>query len=279
MNAFVGLLLSIPDVIWSGVIASAITLSGVLILDRSNTKRLQIQLKHDAAENATERNSTLRREVYLLAAEELTKVNTYLATLSQIDLTKTNAGDGLKGFFAAAAKLQLVAEPKTAVLVNQLVASYGELGMKLMGRLMPLQQSRSDISISDDLYNKSQVEVTRVLGQMATFNETASVNPLIFGALQRAFDGYQEQSTKHAADRSAAHKQFNHLYLEFSKLLIADLRIAGEQQIPVLVEIRRDLGLTSNLDEYRDQMKTQWNSMSALLDSIFSALEEGQTKA
>lgn len=170
MNELVDLLRSIPDVVWSGVIASTVTLTGVVVLDRSNTARLKIQLQHDAQENAKEHTATLRREVYLSAAEELTRANSYLAGLSQTDLSKTNAADGLKDFFAAAAKLQLVAEPKTAMLVNQLVASYGELALQLMVRLLPLQKARSDIAISDDFYNKFQGELTRVLGQTAAFN-------------------------------------------------------------------------------------------------------------
>ncbi len=279
MNEIVELLLSIPDVVWSGFIASAVTLSGVLILDRSNTVRLKIQLQHDAHENAKEHTATLRREVYLSAAEELTRANSYLAGLSQTDLSKTNAADGLKDFYAAAAKLQLVAEPKTAMLVNQLVASYGELTIQLMVRLLPLQQARSDIAIREDLYNKSQVEISRVLGQMAAFNETARLDGTVFNALQRAFEGYQQQSAKHAVDRGVAWNQFNRLNVNFSKELLTDLRAVLELQIPVLVEIRRDLGLTSDLNEYREQMKTQWNRMSTQLESVFRALDESQSKA
>lgn len=92
MNELVDLLRSIPDVVWSGVIASTVTLTGVVVLDRSNTARLKIQLQHDAQENAKEHTATLRREVYLSAAEELTRANSYLGGLSQTDLSKTNAG-------------------------------------------------------------------------------------------------------------------------------------------------------------------------------------------
>jgi hypothetical protein len=275
MAYLVDLIRSVPDVVWSGLIASALTLSGVLISNRSNTNRLQIQLQHDATEKAKERTATLRREVYLRAAEELTKANSHLASLPQADLAKTNAAEGLQGFFAAAAKLQLVAEPKTALLVNQLVSAYGELLLRLMARLMPLQKARVDISISDDLYNKSQAEVTRVLGQMAKFNEAAQVDDRVFGALQRAFDGYQDQTTKYAADRSEAWEQFNRMNIEFCRQQLTDLRVVGELQIPVLVEIRRDLGLTSDLNAYREQMQTQWNRMAAQLESMLRALQDG----
>ena len=52
-----------------------------------------MQLQHDSAEKSKERTAILRREVYLLAAEELTRATNYLASLSQIDLAKTNVTD------------------------------------------------------------------------------------------------------------------------------------------------------------------------------------------
>ena len=275
MTALIAFLRSIPDVIWSGVIASVLALSGVLIANRSNTNRLRIQLQHDAAEKAKERTATLRREVYLRAAEELTKANSHLASLPQSDLAKTNAAEGLQGFFAAAAKLQLVAEPKTALLVNQLVATYGELLLRLLARLIPLQKARTDISINDGLYNKAQAEVTRVLAEMAKFNEAAQVSDAVFNALQRAFDSYQCQAETYAAERSASWDEFNRLNFEFCRQLLTDMRGLGEQQIPVLIEIRRDLGLTAELGAFREQMEAQWNRMSAQLDAMLRALQDG----
>jgi hypothetical protein len=266
---------SIPDVVWSGIIASVLTLSGVLISNRSNTSRLRIQLQHDSSEKARERTATLRREVYLLAAEELTKANSHLASLPQADLAKTNAADGLQGFFAAAAKLQLVAEPQTALLVNRLVGAYGELLLRLLERLMPLQKAKSDIAINDQLYNKAQSEIQRVLAEMAKFNESAQVNDLVFGALQRSCSAYQSQANDYAHASQAAWTEFNTLNVKFLRQLLSDMKLIGDQQIPVLVEIRRDLGLTADLEAMRSQMEEQWARMSSQIDNMISALQGG----
>jgi hypothetical protein len=127
---FLLLLQSIPNVVWSGLSAALLTLAGVLISNWSNTNRLKIQLNHDAQQKAIERIIGLRREVYLEVMEELTRANTHLASLPQLDFTKVNPADGFQGFLSTAAKLQLVAEPKTALLVNDLVADFGEIIVK-----------------------------------------------------------------------------------------------------------------------------------------------------
>jgi hypothetical protein len=273
MESFVALLISIPDVVWSGLIASVLTLSGVLVSNRSNTNRLRLQLQHDASEKSKERTAILRRDVYLHAAEEMTKANSHLASLSQADLTKTNAADGLQGFFAAAAKLQLVAEPSTALLVNRLVSTYGELLLRLMARLMPLQKAKIDISIHQDLHNKAQYEVTRVLAEMAKFNEAAKVDGAVFNALQRSFDGFQAQAAMLAAKVSTFRAQFEQLNIEFSKQLLTEMRLVGEAQIDVLIEIRRDLGFNSDIEAFRKQMEAQWHRMKSQLDTMLSALQ------
>jgi hypothetical protein len=78
----------VPDVIWSGLIASVVTLSGVMISNRSNTKRLIRQLAHDSQEKHKERFASMRRDVYLKAAEELAKVSSFFGRLPQIDPTE-----------------------------------------------------------------------------------------------------------------------------------------------------------------------------------------------
>src|ERR1051325_8996126 len=120
-----------PPVIWStvsGLIGAVIALigalGGVALSNVSHSKRLRIQLQHDAAENAKERKAQLRRDVYLVAVEEIAKVTSHLGSLAQVDVTTTNPADALKGFQGATAKLVLVAEPKTALLVSDLASKY-----------------------------------------------------------------------------------------------------------------------------------------------------------
>src|SRR4051794_30236818 len=98
MSTIVSLFQSVPDVIWSALIASLLTLSGVLVSNWSNTNRLKLQLQHDAHEKSKERVSTLRRDVYLRVAEELVRANAHLGSLPQLDLVKTNFAAGLLDF-------------------------------------------------------------------------------------------------------------------------------------------------------------------------------------
>ncbi len=264
---------AVPDVVWSGVIASVLTLSGVLLSNWSNTNRLKLQLKHDSDEKAKERLATLRREVYLLAAEESVKANAYLGSLPQADFTKENAGLGMQGFFAAAAKLQLISEPKTSLQVSELVSAYGELLFKAMAKVRPIQKLQTDIAIRDDHYTKAQAEVSRVLAAMTQFNEAAKSDDAVFKALNSSFDFQQEQANKFASERSALWEERNRLHIAFAKEFVVDMKLAGERQMQVMVQLRRELNVGGDADAFMQQMNAQWKRMKAQLDTLLNDLE------
>jgi len=264
---------TIPDVIWSGVIASLLTLSGVMLSNWSNTKRLRLQLQHESAEGAKQRKADLRKEVYLRAAEELVKANAYLASLPQADLAKMNAGEGMQGFFSAAAKLQMISEPTTSLLVSDLVGTYSELLLKALAKVQPIQSLQTKIAIRDEHYNRAQSEVSRVLAAMTQFNETASRDQAVFDALSRSFEFQQEQATKFAAERDELWKQRNALHLAFTKELIGEMKVVGEQGVHVLVAIRRELDVGGDVDQFLEQMEKQWQRTSTQLDSLLDSLE------
>lgn len=265
---------SVPDVVWSGLIASIVTLSGVFLVNISNTNRLKLQLKHDADEKAIERTATLRREVYLRTVEELVKANSHLSSLPQIDVTKTNLADGLQGFFIAAARLQLVAEPKTSLLVSQLSADYGELAFKLMTDLIPAIKAKNDTELADDFYNRTQVEINRILSEQRKIIESANQNPTILQSLQHSFQFEQEQAVKYSAEKSEGWERFNQYNIIFQKHLLTELREISFKQIPVMVEIRRDLGLTGDLSEVETHMRQQWVRMETHFEALIAAIEE-----
>ena len=74
----------VPDIVWSGIFASTITLLGVFVSDWKNSKRLQQQLKFTERENERARQMALRKEVYLPAAGALTRLQSHLFSLGSV---------------------------------------------------------------------------------------------------------------------------------------------------------------------------------------------------
>lgn len=273
MTALLESLSSIPIALWTGLLGALIALAGVFVTNRGNTQRQQAQLRQDAAEKARERTAVLRRETCLRLVETLAQANAYLGALAQADLAKANAGEGLQGFFAAASKLQIVAEPQTALLVSELATRYGELLLRLMVDLLPVQLARGEAATCDTHYQEVQVEIRRVLGEMGKLNETGQPAPAVFAALGRAYDGYRARADALATERLQHGLRCQELTVAFQRRLFAELKAVGELQIPVLVEIRRDLGLGGDLEAFRDHMASQSARLATQLDLTLAALD------
>jgi hypothetical protein len=270
---------SIPDVVWSGMLASTLTLGGILIADRNNTGRLRLQLKHDADEKSKERIAVLRRDVYLRTIEELNKANAHLATLPAIDFSKSNFVEGLSGFFSASAQLQLVAEPKTALLVNKLSAKYSELGVKLLPYVMSVAREKSNMEIASKFRSDERVEIDRILVEMRKLNESGNPNPAIFEVLRRSADFHHEQAKKYSEEQDIAWEKFNAGSLALYRYVIEEFKQISELQFPVMIEVRRDLGLgTGDLADLEHQMRAQWDRMTGLIDVALSQLAKPDAK-
>ncbi len=265
-------LIQIPATVWSGVFASLMTLAGVLIANKSNTTRLKMQFDHDAKQKAAERTATMRREIYMKGAEELAKATHHLANLPLIDPIKDNIGDGLQDFLRVATKMQLVAHSRTGLLIGQLVAAYSSVMMRLAIVVRPIHNNKIAISISDEQAKRAQAEVTRVTSELRKFTESAQTDQVVFAALQRAMDFHQEVYVMHSEKNIEAWGKHNALLIPFYQQLLTELRAIAPMQIAVMIEIRKDLDLTTDIDEYREQMKNAWDSMESLLEKTLREL-------
>jgi len=269
------LLKDIPNVIWSGVIASAITLSGVMLSNRSNTKRLLRQLSHDAREKEKERSAEMRRDVYLKASAEMARIGAYFASLPQLHRVKDNLGDGLKDFLSASAKVQLVSEPETARLVGELTTRYGEILLTLIARVQPVHDLKIHIDIANDFYERNQADVTRTLSEIKQINESGRPDPVRHAALQRSFEQAQSLTKECAEEREHFYEQHGAAHKTFNMLLMQEMRTVGQLQVHVTAAIRKELNLETDVMEYEARLQDNWERMDRKIKEVLAQLEEG----
>lgn len=263
----------IPDVVWSGLIASALTLSGVLISNASNTRRLKIQLSHDSGEKAKERTGKLRQEVYLLVAEELAKANSVLGSLTQGDLTSLQATTEMTGLFSAVEKLKLVAEPDTALLVGELSASYGAALMRLLAASTPLMDIRIDIDIAGKSYEEASKEASRYLSIITDMIDSGQIDAAGHQKLQNRFEFHQQRAEQHAEERTAMWAKQSERQLNFTKNLVSELKALSGRYVAAITAIRSDLGLPAESQKFAEQMAGHWENMENELYKTLNTLK------
>jgi len=267
------LLKSIPINIWSVVLGSIIAFGGILISNWSDSKRLKIQLKHDAELKAIERKALMRREVYLNAAEELVRANSYLGSLSQIDPTKTNMGDGLQNFFASSTKLGLVAEEETGRALNELVIAYSGLLFKLMINVMPISEQKTQINIIKGHYDEAQTEIKRILAETRRHNESGTPDERVLNMLNSSFQFQQKISKELADEIDECWKKVNEYTKKFCLLLMDEMKAIAVLQAPVMIGIRKELDIDTNIGNYKELINSSTKRVREQLDNFLASLD------
>lgn len=266
---------AIPDVVWAAILGSALTLFGVMLSNRDNTKRLQTTLAHESAEKAADRIHSLRRDIYLRAAKEMARVSNYLGKIPQLDPTTENIADGLAGFFGASMKLQLVAEPATAKLANELTARYSEMLFSLLAKASPVHTLQANIRIASDFYEQKQAEVNRVLAEMTQLNESGHPDPIRFEALKRSFEYSQQALSGIAEDRSKSFEARNTALREYTVALLQEVRSVGPLQMRLATAIRGELALATESSDYEAQAQANFERIDSAMKGLLATLEEG----
>lgn len=241
--------------------------------NRSQSKRLTIQLSHDSELKTIERKAAMRREVYLNAAEELVRANSYLGSLAQIDLTKTNIGDGLQGFFASAAKLGLVAEEETGKASNELVIAYSGLLFKLMINVMPISEQKNNINIINEYYDDAQTEIKRILAEMVRQNESGAPDERVFNMLDSSFKFQKKRAKGLTDERDECWEKVNEYTKKFALMLMDEMKEITVLQVPVMVGIRKELDIETNMDNYEDMISSSAERVREQLDNCLTSLE------
>jgi len=246
-------------------LASCLTLAGVAFSIKSNAKQQAKQLAHDAREKDKDRTNTMRRDVYLKAAEEISRVGNYFGKIPLLDPAKVNVGDGLVDFLAVSSKLQLVANSVTSGLAGELTTTFGEILIDLLVKAKPIHEANTLIRISNDFYDVHQLELNRILTDMRHLNEAGNQDPQRFAALQHSFDVTERLSKAMIEQRETAFKQQLEGLRNYNLALMESLRSVGPLQIQVSAAIRGELGLETDIAAYEARLQANWKRMEAAM--------------
>ncbi len=274
MELIVSAIQSIPEVIWTAVLGSVLTLAGVVLNNRHHREEQKAQREHDSAECDRQRKFDTRAEVYLRAAAEMSHAQQHLGNLVNLDLAKTNAGEALSELLASTNQAVLIATDETAAAINHFLSAYMTAFFKLLPKLLPIQNARSDRDIENSTYEIHNSEVQRIVATMTHLNETNAHDQANWDALERNFTFNQERAREAAENRSEAWERINRFTLEYMDAIVEEVQEITWATLPALVAIRKDLEISSNIDAYRVQYEDRLRLMETLIVEFKEEVEK-----
>ncbi len=249
-------------------------LGGVLLTNKSNNKRILVELEHDATQRDREREMDLRKDVYLKIAEEMTVAQQFLAGLPQVDFTKIDSSQFLKGFFIASSKIHIVGKYDTVEAVSITMKYFTSSFMKLMSLIIPLQNIKSDIDIATDMINKHSASSDHILSEMTNKNIDGSMDKRTMTVLQTNSKYHQGEIAKLTEERdnnwSSYNKSLRHYQVECMKESIEISKLS----INALLLIRQELEMEIDKEKYKKLMDSNLKELEGTLHSFIKSLED-----
>jgi hypothetical protein len=262
--------LSIPTVIWSGIVAAAISLAGVVLSNLSTAKRLRMQLSHDASEKLKDRLGALRKEVYLQLYSDINTLQGHLGALSAKDPTSPEFAEPVQAVITQLAKVQLVGGAEVMDHASELTALFTESLFNLMIAAKPLHELKTDISLADKFYNQYMQEALRVNDEMTAINESGRPDTARMAALQRSFENFREQYTQFSNERSDAWEKYNASQAEFVGAVKWQIERVAPTQAKLMAALKNEIGVATDEARLLERLEANQRRMENALKSVLS---------
>lgn len=262
--------LSIPTVVWSGIVAAAISLGGVVLSNWSTARRLRMQLQHDSSEKLKDRLSALRKEVYLQLYNDITALQGHLGALSAKDPTSPEFATPIQAVLAQLAKVQLVGSAEVMAQASELSAGFAESLFHLMVAAKPMHELRTDIALADQSYNHSMQEAQRINSEMIAENESGCSNPARMAALQRSFENFRTQYESHRQERDEAWQRYNASHAGFLEVVKVQIRCVLPTQAKLMAALKNEIGVPTEASDLLARIDAAEKRMEAAVRSVLS---------
>jgi len=264
-------LYQIPSTVYAALMASLITLLGVSLSNRAAHKRLINQLAIESDERKQEREISLKKDVYLQAAEELTKAQQYIGSLVNSDLANLQSQQKtLESFFSATSKIHIVGSDETIKSTVDVTKKFTVALLEIMTKAMPLHAIKSDIDEFSNLIDDYSSKREKYLNEMTSFNLSGNRDGELWEKLQDNFNFVQSEIDQSIEERSNKWLEHNKHQRELMVVCTKEALELAELVVPAVISIRKELDLPFDEKEYKLLMKRQSSEAEKVIQSFLS---------
>ena len=248
------LLEKVPGNFWAVIVGATISLVGtflgIILTNRSHDRRLQMQHTHDREVKNRDREMSLRKEVYLTAAEAVSTGLIAINRFSNLEIHHDKLLDDVLAKSPAVSKIHLIAKEETAKAITIFSGDLNATFLRLFTKRAPLLRQWHEIAALRSMADGFMKEQSRTLELMKQHNLDGSKDQSRWQLLQNNFDyetrRFQEASEE--ADGLAA--RLYSLQIQFMEECAEESARLSRLLVPVIVSIRKELDLPINESEY-----------------------------
>lgn len=241
---------NVPDAVWAAIIASLLTLGGVVLTNIGSSRRLLMQLKNEKDLRDREREMSLRREVYLKGAESVNTAISAIVKISDINISNEQLGKDISDGTAGFGKIHVVGNEKTVFAVSTFSSELSSIYLRLIVKRYPLIINKSNIAGLEGLIEKASRERDKLIEMMKEVNIRGIIDKRLMDLLNNNFEFEGKQMSKWKEEKDALFKDLYAKQIELFKECTSCSAYLSSLLIPALMAIREELELPLDEDKY-----------------------------
>ncbi len=273
---------------WGIIIGAGFTLTGVHLTNLANDRRLKeqlghdrdqknIQLEHDRDLKNRERGMSLRKEIFLDAAEAIHAGLITMSRLAHLEIPPDKLTDDYMSKASSIAKVHVVAQETTIKALLHFSGEFAVTFLRLGAKRLPLLRKANDVAGFNDLVASVEKERSRLAELLGQHTLEGSIDQRKRDYLQTMYDlekGHFEQTSK-MRDALAAelYPQQIAFMQECTEATMRLWRLA----VPVVISARNELDLPVDEIQYGkmvdESILKQTGSMGSFGKELQSQIE------
>ena len=241
----------IPGTFWGVIIGAFFTLGGIILTNRAHDRRMHAQLVHDRDLKNHEREMSLRRDIYLAAAEAAAAGLIAVGRFANLDVPHEKLTEQYLDKSPSITKVNIVAKEETVRAIANFSGELNAIFLRLFARRFPLVMQKQQIGFLRAQVDTSLKENSRTLELIKQFNIDGTIDPCKWDMLQKNFEFERDrgEQARHQADTldvSLLPKQ-----LQLMEEVSDEAMKLGRLLTPALFSIRKELELPLDETEFR----------------------------
>jgi len=273
MESIIELISKVPNVVWSGVVASCLTFLGVLWTNKGNEKRQTALLEHEKQKYQSEQKLALKKEVFLNVASSFANVLEIVPKLMNLDFTQKGIETQMAGHSGIVAKSYLAAKENSVAAILNYSAETAESLMKLMKERAVVLDHKKAIEIYQSTIDSANDEKDRIISIMKELNLQGHNNQATFDYLNKSYEtqeGIVKRSTISLEEQQSI---LEPLFQVFAKQCLSEHGRLLSLLPPMTIALRGELDNDQDSKIFVDALNENIERMNLAFNSLFESKE------
>ena len=215
-----------------------------------------------------ERERGLKKEVYLLAAEAVTRTQNMITSFSNLNIPNENITANLIEDSGVMAKVQIVGSKETVKATTEFMAAIGSRTLDLMLERTVLLDRKTAIEQHEAIRAKAEQEVDRYIEIMKGLNLQGNQDRALWGAIERQVEFEQNQVAEYTKTISELWDSQEPEHIAYADKCMDCFFEISALLPPIILSVRSELELNISPEDYLNIFNKNIDTGRAVFDEF-----------